>query len=334
MNSGIPKFIYNDILQQNYDFDCIICANTLPGGYIEEETWLICLESTRKYVVKTIYYKYNVNHLKTILNFQNYLYSNKNYPCSLIVSTLSSELIVRIDNDHYLFVQTFLDGHVPSLWELDESYLMNMGTLLGLWRLASRTFMLNSSFKINIDKQELTHQWWQEQFDQLNQCKHLRRIDINYLHEILYECQEKLKEKIDRLESGLIHNDFQPSNTLCHDENRHVSIIDFGEACYAPFIVDLATALFLLLTNGIDDEKRLNAFLAYYQNQVQLNSKEIELLDVVVRLKLVSNFIGDCCNIKSDEEYNDSSWLKSCLKWIRILHQEKRSLFENILCHK
>ncbi|CAF0943372.1 unnamed protein product [Rotaria sordida] len=333
MDFAVSKFEFYDILQTEYGFDDIISVNTLPGGYIEEETWLVCLKLNRKYVVKIIDYRFNIDHLKTILNFQNYLYSNLNYPCSLIVSTLSSKLVVQIDNDHYLFIQTFLDGHVPSLIELDESYLMKMGTLLGQWRLASRTFM-SIIPSTNIEKRELTDQWWIEQFDRLSLCKHLEKIDIDYLRLILFECRERLNGKIDQLEQGLIHNDFQPSNTLCTNDDRQVYVIDFGEACYAPLIVDLATALFLLLTNGIDDDKRLNIFLVSYQNLIRLDRHEIELLDIVVRLKLTTNFIGDCANVKSKEEYDHSSWLQSCSKWIDILHQEKRNLFQTMLCNK
>ncbi|CAF2768805.1 unnamed protein product [Rotaria sp. Silwood2] len=333
MNSAISKFKINDILQREYGFDDIMSINTLPGGYVEEETWLVCLKLNRKYVVKIINHEFNVDHLTTILNFQNYLYSNINYPCSLVISTLNSKLVVQINNNHYLFIQTFLDGHVPSLIELDESYLMKMGTLLGQWRLASRTF-ISIVPSTNIEKRELTCQWWIEQFDRLSLCKHLEKIDINYLRLILVECQERLNEKVDQLEQGLIHNDFQPSNTLCTDDDRQVYIIDFGEACYAPLIVDLATALFLLLTNGIDDDNRLNTFLVSYKNLVRLDRHEIELLDVVIRLKLTANFIGDCCNVKSKEEYDHSSWLQSCWKWINALHQERRNLFQTMICHK
>ncbi|CAF1295623.1 unnamed protein product [Rotaria sp. Silwood1] len=152
----------------------------------------------------------------------------------------------------------------------------------------------------NIEKRVLTNQWWIEQFDHLYLCKHLEEIDINYLRLILFECREKLNGKVDQLEQGLIHNDFQPSNTLCTDDNRHIYVIDFGEACYAPLIVDLATALFLLLTNGIEDDKRLNTFLLSYQNLIQLDRNEIELLDTVVRLKLTINFIGENIKIGGD----------------------------------
>ncbi|CAF3560045.1 unnamed protein product [Rotaria sp. Silwood1] len=333
MNSTVYKFKFKDVLQSEYGFHDIISVNTLPGGYLEEETWLVCLEMNRKYVVKTIDYRFNVEHLIIIAKFQNYLYSNLNYPCSLIISTLTSKIVVQVDNNHYLFVQTFLDGHVPSLSELDESYLMKMGTLLGQLHLASRTFM-SIVPSTNIEKRVLTNQWWIEQFDHLYLCKHLEEIDINYLRLILFECREKLNGKVDQLEQGLIHNDFQPSNTLCTDDNRHIYVIDFGEACYAPLIVDLATALFLLLTNGIEDDKRLNTFLLSYQNLIQLDRNEIELLDTVVRLKLTINFIGDCANVKSKEEYNHSSWLQSCSKWIDVLQQEKRNLFQIMLCHK
>src|SRR5690348_1317246 len=107
------KIRYVDVLKNAYGFIDIISFNTLPGGYLEEETWLVHLGSDERYVVKTIHYPYSSIDLEIVLTFQNYLHSNVNYPCSRIVSTLMSKLFVPIENDRYVFVQTFIDGHPP-----------------------------------------------------------------------------------------------------------------------------------------------------------------------------------------------------------------------------
>jgi len=86
--------------------------------------------------------------------------------------------------------------------------------------------------------------------------------------------------------------------------------------------------LFLFLTNGVDDDKRLKLFLDSYQQFIQLNHQDIKLIDTFVRLKLTTNFIEDCANIKSDEEYQQSPWLQICNT---TLHQLKGDLFESLL---
>jgi Ser/Thr protein kinase RdoA (MazF antagonist) len=333
MHSTTLKIRYIDVLKHDYGFIDIISLNTLPGGYSEEETWLVHLGSDERYVVKTIHYPYPINSLETILTFQNYLHLNLNYPCPQIVATLMSKLFVQIEDDHYAFVQTFIDGHTPNPTELDEYYLMHMGRLLGQWHLASRCFMEISSSS-NVSRKVLTDQWWVEQFNRLSLCQHLKTIDIEYLRSILLECQRSINQQSVMWEQGLIHHDFQTSNTLYTSKDRMIFVIDFGEVSYAPFVVDVATSLFLFLTNGIDDEKRLNAFLTSYQESIRFNQHEIEFLDTLVRLKLTTNFIEDCINTKSQEDYNQSEWLQSCTKWIYLLQEEKQHLFRTILSHE
>jgi Ser/Thr protein kinase RdoA (MazF antagonist) len=325
------KIHYVNVLKHEYGIIDIISLSTLPGGYLEEETWLVHLGSDERYVVKTIHYSYPSNHLETILIFQNYLHSNVNYPCPRIVSTLMSKLFVSIENDHYVFVQTFIDGHTPNPTELDEYYLMEMGRLLGQWHLASRHFMEITTTTSNISRKVLTSQWWTEQFNRLSLCQHLKTIDIEYLRSILLECQGKINQRSDTWEHGLIHSDFQTSNTLYNSKDRMIYVIDFGEVSYAPFVVDVATTLFLFLTNGIDDEKRLRAFLTSYQKSVRFDQHEIELLDALVRVKLTTNFIEDCANTKSQEDYDQSEWLQSCRKWVYLLQEEKQHLFRTLL---
>jgi len=327
------KIHYVNVLKHEYGFIDIISLSTLPGGYLEEETWLVHLGSDERYVVKTIYYPFSINHLETILIFQNDLHSNLNYPCPRIISTLMSKLFVRIKDDHYVFVQTFIDGHTPNPIELDEYYLMEMGRLLGEWRLVSRHFMKISSSS-NVSRKVLTNQWWTEQFNRLSLCQHLKTIDIEYLRSILLGYKGRIDQQGDTWEHGLIHNDFQTSNTLYTSKDRMIYVIDFGEVSYAPFVVDVATSLFLFLTNGIDDDKRLRAFLTSYQESVRFDRYEIELLDTLVRVKLITNFIEDCANTKSQEDYNQSVWLQSCTKWIYLLQEEKQQhLFRTLLSH-
>jgi Ser/Thr protein kinase RdoA (MazF antagonist) len=244
-----------------------------------------------------------------------------------------SKLFVQTEDDHYVFVQTFIDGHVPNPTELDEYYLMQMGRLLGQWHLASSHFM-EISLSSNISRKMLTEQWWTEQFNRLSLCQHLKTIDIEYLRSILVECQEKIDQQHDIWKQGLIHNDLQTSNTLYTSKDRMIYVIDFGEASYGPFIVDVATSLFLFLTNGVDDEKRLKAFLTSYQELVRFDRHEIEFLDILIRVKLVTNFIEDCVETKSQEDYDQSEWLQSCTKWIYLLQEEKQHLFRTLLFHE
>lgn len=328
------KIYYTDVLKQEYGFTDVISLTTLPGGYLEEETWLVRLNSNDRYVMKTIHYPFSDDHLETILTFQNHLCSNLNYPCPRIVLTLMSKLFIQIKTDHYIFVQTFIDGHIPNLTELDEYYLMEMGKLFGQWHMVSQSFIEKTS-TYNINRTMLTDEWWIEQFNHLSHCEHFQTIDIEYLRSILLEGQQKISPHIVKWKQGLIHGDFQTSNTLYTPTDRMVYAIDFGEVTYAPFIVDVATTLFLFLTNGVEDEKRLRVFLSSYQeSSAPFDPDDIDLIDLLVRVKLTTNFIQDCMDIESQRDYDQSEWLQTCIKWIYLLQEQKQYLFRSILLNE
>lgn len=317
-----------NVLRNEYGFHDIKSISNLQGGFNEQETWLVELEPENKYVLKIIEYEYSMCQLEIILQFQNYLCLNLNYPCPEIVLTTSLKLFVQTEDKCIVFLQTYINGQSPELSDLNEFYVREMGRLLGQWHLASRQFMNSLLLLSNFTRQELTDQWWTEKFNRLVSCQHLKTIDIEYLRSILVQCKQKIECQDDTWERGLIHNDFQTSNTIYILQERKIFIIDFGEVTFAPFIMDLAMTLFLFLTNGVDDDKRLKLFLDSYQQFIQLNHQDIKLIDTFVRLKLTTNFIEDCANIKSDEEYQQSPWLQICNTTI---HQLKGDLFESLL---
>ncbi len=72
------------------------------------------------------------------------------------------------------------------------------------------------------------------------------------------------------------------------------------------------------------------AFLTSYQELIRLDRYEIKFLDILVRVKLITNFIDDCVDTKSQEEYDQSAWLQSYTKWVYLLQEEKQHLFRTL----
>ena len=204
-----------NILSQEYNFN-VDSLSVLEGGYNLDDTYLIVTNDHSKYVVKCIQYCLGVDHLRSILYFQNLLHHSYDYPCSRIVLSNDQRLVLPVEN-RFLFVQTFLEGLEPTRQTLDNdhSYLHEMGRLLGRWRIASRHYT-SSCLHMEQDR-EFTDKWWKEK-------QVVDDTDPVLLTNFML-CRQILVELDKNLEHGLIHNDFHPNNTLTNSDGK-IFVID------------------------------------------------------------------------------------------------------------
>jgi Ser/Thr protein kinase RdoA (MazF antagonist) len=295
-----------EILTNEYYFN-IQKLNILEGGFCPDETYLLITSDQMKYVVKYIEYSSSLEHLQSILKFQNFLYKNDDYPCSQIILSNKEELVIS-DNNRFLFVQTFIEGIEPTNEILDQ-YLYQMGRLLAIWRIASREYSMNE------ENQELTDKWW----------KQMENIDDPFLLENFIQCKNHLINLNGNFEIGIIHNDFHTNNSLVTKDNR-IFIIDFVDACRSVFIADLATSLFHLLINQQNGIYRAKLFLQGYQQIIQLTSEEINILDRFVQFKLTLSIIED---LRDSNDINEP-FIQSCFHLLRTLNNHS-DLVKNLL---
>jgi hypothetical protein len=118
-----------DILFKEYKL------NILEGGFRSDETYLLITSDQIKYIE----YSHSIEHLQSVLKFENILYNYYDYPCSQIVLSNKEEFVIP-DNNRFLFVQTFIEGIEPL--DQDDRYLHQMGCLLATWRIASREYSM------------------------------------------------------------------------------------------------------------------------------------------------------------------------------------------------
>ncbi|CAF5219642.1 unnamed protein product, partial [Rotaria magnacalcarata] len=215
--------------------------NLLEGGFRPDETYLLITTDQGKYVVKYIEYSHSLEHLQSILKFENLLHDSYEYPCPQIILSNKQQLVIRDDN-RFLFIQTFVQGIEPTreILDKDDIYLHKMGHLLAQWRMASREY--SSSIQIEEDR-ELTDQWWKKQT--------IHNVDPFLLSNFL-ECKYLINLKAN-FERGLIHNDFHTNNSIVTNDGN-IFIIDFVDACESVFVADLATSLFHLLVDQQNGE--------------------------------------------------------------------------------
>ena len=130
------------LLFDHYEID-LDRLSILPGGYRDDETYLFTDNEQREYLGKFLRYPRAVDHLRSILEFQNHLQQHHNYPCARILLSKTNQFLIE-DGDRLFFLQTFLPGKEPTeeFFARNETYFIRMGELLARWRLAAKAYPL------------------------------------------------------------------------------------------------------------------------------------------------------------------------------------------------
>lgn len=130
----------------------------------------------------------------------------------------------------------------------------------------------------------------------------------------LVECQQSLNDFQGNLSRGLIHNDFHPKNSLITNEGK-ISIVDFIDGCQSFLLADLANSIFHLLINKHHGKQRARRFIQGYEQLRRLTSDQIDILDVLVRLKLTLSIIEDLRYSNRNDPF-----IQSCFHLLHSLH--------------
>jgi Ser/Thr protein kinase RdoA (MazF antagonist) len=308
MEERIKNILFNEY---NINVEKLIL---LEGGFRPDETYFLLTSDRIKYIVKYIQYSYSLEHLQSILKFENILYDLYKYPCPQIILSNKQQFVIS-DENRFLFIQTFIEGIEPTreILDKDDSYLHQMGYLLAQWRIASRHYSFDNQKE---EDQQLTDKWWKKQ--------EINNVDPFLLSNFM-ECKQHLIDLNENFERGLIHNDFHTNNSIMTKDGK-IFIIDFVDACQSIFVADLATSLFHLLIDKQNGKHRAKIFLQEYQKLVPLTSEEIDVLDKFVRLKLTMSIIED---VENSNNLNDP-FIQSCLHLLQILNNDS-TLVKNLL---
>ncbi|CAF1192214.1 unnamed protein product [Rotaria sordida] len=309
MEDRIKKILFNE-----YNLN-VEKLTLLEGGFRPDEIYLLITVDQMKYVVKYIEYNHSLEHLQSILIFENILHDLYKYPCPKIILSINKQLFI-FDNQRCLFVQTFIQGIEPNREIIDKnnSYLHQMGSLLAQWRIASSHYSLNIHF--NEEDQELTEKWWNKQ--QIN------NIDPFLLSNVI-ECKEYFRNLNVNFQHGLIHNDFHTNNSIITNDEK-IYIIDFVDACQSVFISDLGTSLFHLLIDKHNGEHRAKTFLEGYQQILKLTLEEKDALHKFVQFKLTMSIIAD---LNASCDLNEP-FIQSCFDLLKKL-KNNSTLVNNLL---
>ena len=124
----------------------------------------------------------------------------------------------------------------------------------------------------------------------------LKQIASASLDQFDKHAQHRLKS----LRTQVIHNDLNPGNVLL-DKTKPGNIsgvIDFGDMVKSPLIIDLAVAAAYQLNEGDDPLSGALPIIAGYHATRSLQEKEIELLNLLIRTRLVTSLLIGSYRVK------------------------------------
>lgn len=194
--------------------------------YIVGEKNKIIIRISKRLSAEDIEFEYNaIKHL-----------SKKNIPVPLWIKTSDKKLYVKFHNNITVMFEYIngkgVDANRDHLPTSKQSY--EAGSCLGLLANAAMKFKPNFQRSRTI-------------YSELERAVALENIFINKLDDgkvFIKQVKEAINfGKRQDENTGLIHNDFRPSNILFDKYNKVVGIIDFDWSCIGPIIKDLALAL-------------------------------------------------------------------------------------------
>ena len=114
----------------------------------------------------------------------------------------------------------------------------------------------------------------------------------DWLKAHIEEFEVDIRPRALRLPAQVIHNDLNPSNIRVDptDPERVLSLIDFGDATYAPRINELAVACSYFLCSK-DVARSIWDMASGHETHQPLEDEEIELLPQLIRTRLATRLL-------------------------------------------
>jgi len=219
-----------------------------------------------------------------VLDFQNkgleHLESNTNLNIPKIIPDKNNQIISQLEvnkKKHFLRVVSYVEGiPVGDAKEPKSSKDLynNMGAFLGLLGKGLKDFShKGANHKLLWDVKET-----ESLFDILEFIENQDKR--NLAQNVLENFSIKIRPKLDKLRTQVIHNDMNPDNLLVKENNPQLvsGIIDFGDMVNTPLVNDLAVAASYQAVKQKDLFMGACDLLAGYQDEYPLTETEISLL--------------------------------------------------------
>jgi hydroxylysine kinase len=196
-------------------------------------------------------------------------------------------LIEREGKPHLVRMISWLNGEAIADRGVDQRLAHAMGQLLARLGLAFRDFEhpgSNPALLWDMKRASLLRE--------LLSCIEDRGLE-QIAEKILDQFDTLAKPRLESLRTQVIHNDLNPDNVLIDptDPCKITGVIDFGDLVKSPLIIDLAVAAAYQLGEGSEPLTGALPMIDGYASIRPLEDREIEILSILIRTRLVTSLL-------------------------------------------
>jgi len=236
------------------------------------------------------------------LEFINYLRNAQYNALESVPSNNGDEVVQKLTpwGEYYASVFKRVKGKQISESILNDEIIFAYGTALGQLHKISCTYTAPKARRwTHVD----VFNWIEENLYNLA-IESLPIDELNLLRKYFSDLP------IDQGNYGVIHYDFELDNVFYDDVTKSCSVIDFDDAMYHWFIMDIVQAIYSLRNEFIDNEfsQKQAVFLEGYRNMFDIDNKLFAAMPLFRRFANLFRYTRDLRAIQEHWE-NEPDWL-------------------------
>lgn len=256
------------------------------------------------------------------LAFIDYLHC-QGYPAMEVMKSRSGEAVVEKETpwgDYYASVFKRVVGKQISQTDFNDEIMFAYGAALGELHALSRKYE-------NPSVRRWTHL---DVFDWIGETLVELGLDQEPMQELVLLKREFEQLPVNLDNYGLIHFDFEPDNVFYDESNQQCSVIDFDDAMYQWYVMDIVQALAAIQDEtGKDDISDLEAqFLDGYRNKFAIDNQLFSMKPLFRRFANLYQFTR-VARVMQERWENEPDWMVSLRGKLQRSLLEDARLFGN-----
>lgn len=259
----------------------------------------------------------SIEQISAELEFMEYLKSN-DYPCvSPILSVNGKYIETVLKSEGTYFAVVFSSAHGNTLDEnITEMQCEDWGWSLASLHQLSKVYEPVSTKRFN----------WQDILWKIDVMLQAYPDEKEAIEELDILTERLQSFPISNTNYGLIHYDFQLDNIFYEENNRVFSVIDFDDAVYSWYALDIVTALDDFLDDDMNlEHSQVKWFLKGYCSVIPLSNEDINQFPYFQRLMKLYRFSKLLWSLEGSEVVDAPKWLDDVkLKFARVRDELRR----------
>lgn len=260
-------------------------------------------------------------NVRAELAFIDYL-NSRGFPAMQVMPSRNGNLLIRQQTpwgDYFASVFKQVTGKQISQTDFNDKILFSYGAALG------KLHFLSSQYK-----EPAVKRWTHEDvFDWIERILLDLKLDQGLLQELAILRMEFDQLTINSEKYGLIHFDFEPDNVFYDEENGQCSVIDFDDAMYHWYVMDIDQALHAIQdeTSADDISEIAIVFMDGYRSENSLDEELYARRDIFQHFSNLYKFTRVARAMQERWE-NEPEWMVNLRIKLELYLQRNSVLFK------